>query len=215
VDIAVDPWGTDHRGVLGTFTVTPAAPAPYVAVDQRLATLGEPVIVRYQPTAATTSVVIRAVGAGGDVVAETPSAFAAGPWEVDPADLAAGDYEAWLVAADGSAGSIAEFSVVAAGTPVSLATDATTFASGDPITVVWRDAPGARWDWIGIYPRGGDPLVDSYLFYVYTDQSVAGSVVVDEGGEGDWPLPPGDYDAHYLLDDGYVSLASTPFTVTK
>lgn len=215
VDIAVDPWGTDHRGVLGTFTVTPAAPAPYVAVDQRLATLGEPVIVRYQPTAATASVVVRAVGSTGEVVAETTAAPAGGPWEVDPAGLKAGDHEVWLVTADGSVESIAEFSVVAAGTPVTLATDAATYASGDPVTVVWRDAPGARWDWIGIYPRGGDPLVDSYLYYVYTDQSVAGSVVIDESGEGDWPIPPGDYDAHYLLDDGYVSLASTPFTVTK
>ena len=28
-------------------------------------------------------------------------------------------------------------------------------------------------------------------------------------------LPPGEYDAHYLLDDGYTSLAVAPFTVTK
>lgn len=66
---------------------------------------------------------------------------------------------------------------------------------------------------IGIYPRDGDPFVDDYLYYVYTGQSVAGSVVIDENGEGEWPLAAGAYDAHYLLDDGYTSLASAPFTV--
>lgn len=41
-----------------------------------------------------------------------------------------------------------------------------------------------------------------------------GSVVIDASGEGDWPRPPGEYDAHYLLDDGDTSLAVAPFTVT-
>ena len=38
VDIEVDPWGTDHRGVVGTFTVDPGEPPPLVAVDDRLVT---------------------------------------------------------------------------------------------------------------------------------------------------------------------------------
>jgi hypothetical protein len=104
---------------------------------------------------------------------------------------------------------------VAAGTKPTLTVDAATYKSGAPITASWRDAPGSRWDWIGIYARGADPLVDSYLCYVYTGQDVAGSVVIDERAQGDWPLPPGTYDAHYLLDDGYASLASAPFTVAK
>ena len=96
-----------------------------------------------------------------------------------------------------------------------LTLDKTTYATAAPIVASWRDAPGSRWDWIGIYERDADPLVDSYLFYVYTGQTVQGEVTIDANGEGDWPLPPGEYDAHYLLDDGYVSLAVAPFTVTK
>ena len=42
----------------------------------------------------------------------------------------------------------------------------------------------------------------------------AGQVTLDANGEGDWPLPPGEYDADYLLDDGYSSLAVAQFTVT-
>ena len=78
-----------------------------------------------------------------------------------------------------------------AGATPTLSLDAATYPSGEPITATWRDAPGSRWDWIGVYARGGDPLVDYYLYYVYTGQDVQGSVVIDESGEGDWPLPAG------------------------
>jgi hypothetical protein len=37
---------------------------------------------------------------------------------------------------------------------------------------------------------------------------------IDETGDGAWPLPAGEYDAHDLLDDGCTSLAVAPFTVS-
>jgi hypothetical protein len=30
---------------------------------------------------------------------------------------------------------------------------------GEPIAVRWWNAPGQRWDWIGVYKRGADPNV--------------------------------------------------------
>ena len=66
-----------------------------------------------------------------------------------------------------------------------------------------------------MYAAGGDPLSDSYLEYIYTRTTIAGSGSIDAAAEGDWPLPPGKYEAHYLVDDGYVSLAKVGFTVTK
>jgi hypothetical protein len=135
-----------------------------------------------------------------------------GAVEIATAGLEPGDYEVALRDGD-TVVTMTPFTVAAPDAALTLTLDASTYAVGAPITASWRDAPGARWDWIGIYQRGADPLVDSYLYYVYTDQGVAGSVVVDEGGEGDWPLPAGEYDAHYLLDDGYSSLAVAPFAV--
>ena len=218
VDLAVDPWGTDHRAVVGTYTVTPAMPAAYVALDQRLITVGDPLVVRYQGAAVGVGTLpVERIGPDGT---RTPLPYPAVPTanagvaEVPTVGLEPGDYEISLVNGATTV-STAAFSLAAVGATPTLTLDAASYRAGDPMTVSWRDAPGARWDWIGVYPRGGDPLVDAYVYYVYTDQSVAGQVVIDESGEGDWPLPPGDYDAHYLLDDGYVSLASAPFTVTK
>ena len=154
-------------------------------------------------------------GTGDPIVGvQTDAATRNGSWEVDSTGLGTGDYRVRLLGPGGVVVATAPFSVAAADATPALTLDAAAYKVGDPITASWRDAPGSRWDWIGVYARGADPLVDSYLYYVYTDQEVMGSVVIDASGEGDWPLPPGEYDAHYLLDDGYASLAVAPFTVT-
>ena len=41
VGIGFDPWPTDHRGVLSTFLVTPAVPAPFVAPAERRVFVGD------------------------------------------------------------------------------------------------------------------------------------------------------------------------------
>lgn len=217
VDIAVDPWGTDHRGVIGTFEVQPGVPPPFVAVDQRLVTVGEPITLRYRAlgedgeSIAISTLV--ATNAAPPVVQALDAGSLNGTVDLPSAGLDPGDYEARLIGPDGVVTSSIGFSIAAVGAKPVLTLDTPTYAAAAPIKASWRDAPGSRWDWIGIYERDGDPLVDSYLFYVYTGQTVQGSVTIDANGEGDWPLPPGEYDAHYLLDDGYTSLAVASFTV--
>jgi endonuclease/exonuclease/phosphatase family metal-dependent hydrolase len=211
VDISTEPWGTDHRAVMTTFTVRPGVPEAYVAVDDRLVTVGDSIAVRFHGPADELSLALVGDGATSEALRSTSTA-AGSTWEVSTADLAPGDYELRL----GSGGDIVSrtpVSIAAVGAKPTLTLSKASYATGEPIVASWRDAPGSRWDWIGIYARGGDPQADDYLFYQYTGQSVAGSVTVDDSGEGDWPLPAGDYDAHYLLDDGYTSLASASFTI--
>ncbi len=218
VDIAVDPWGTDHRGVVGTFRVKPGVPPPFVAVDHRLVTVGDAVKVRYHAVGdAGESLAIVKAGATDAAPLVTQAIDAGsgdGTFDLPSAALDPGDYEVRLVGPGGTITSTTPISIAAVGAKPVLTLDKATYAVAAPILASWRDAPGSRWDWIGIYERDGDPLVASYLFYVYTGQTVQGTVTIDANGEGDWPLPPGDYDAHYLLDDGYTSLAVARFTVT-
>jgi hypothetical protein len=79
--------------------------------------------------------------------------------------------------------------------------------------ISFTKAPGNRFDWIGLYERGDDPLVDLYLAYRYTGAVVEGSVTFDDRGNGSRPLPPGRYTAFYLLTDVYRQVASVPFVV--
>ncbi len=212
VDISVEPWGTDHRAVMTTFDVSPGVAAPYIAVDERLVTVGDAVIVRYHGAGEELSLAPATGSATPEPIQVTPLDAVGPVWKLETTGLEPGDYEVRL-SAGGEIISRSPLSIAAVGATPVLTLDKASYASGEAITASWRDAPGSRWDWIGIYPRDGDPLVDDYLFYEYTGQTVAGSVTIDDGGEGDWPLPAGEYDAHYLLDDGYTSLAVASFSV--
>ena len=61
--------------------------------------------------------------------------------------------------------------------------------------MAWSNVPGNRFDWIGIYRRGADPAVASYLLWTYTGATIVGSATLDETSEGRFPLPPGKYTA--------------------
>jgi hypothetical protein len=198
--------------------VTPTIPPAFVAVDQRLIAPGGTVLARYRSAGVPGEwIVVRPTGS-----TDTPITYeildppaVSDTWQPDVSGLQPGDYEVQLLDSSGAVEVATPFSVAKPGGKVTLSLPAPTVKSGTPFQVSWRDAPGARWDWLGIYKRGGDPLKDSYLFYVYTGQTVFGSVTVDAKGSGTWPIPPGKYDVHYLLDDGYTSLAVAPLAVTK
>ena len=78
-----------------------------------------------------------------------------------------------------------------------------TVPSGEPIVVTYRQAPGNRWDWIGLFkatsadvPTDGSIPDDSgdYVLYDYTRTGIEGDVTFSRAshtGSGAWPLPPG------------------------
>jgi hypothetical protein len=106
---------------------------------------------------------------------------------------------------------------------VTLTTDKTSYAVGEPIKVTWDDGPANRWDWVAVYRAdAADPKKDDYLVWGYTGGHNSGALPPSVSGEmtfngdsqgGPWPLPPGDYVVHYLLTDQYNSAGQTPITV--
>lgn len=218
-DVHVDPWPSDHRSVVSTFTVTPATPPVMVAVEQRLVTLGEPVQVTFHaPGQGGERVAI--VPAGGnpatDAIAEQPTGassptdgtltFASDAW-------APGDYEAVLVNGADAELSRIPFWVAAPGAGPEISTGKAVYAVGEPINVSWQNAPGERWDWAGVYRRDADPRVAGYLLWTYTGASIAGSATLDDSAYGRWPLAAGKYSLYLLRDDGYRIAAATTFTI--
>ncbi len=76
----------------------------------------------------------------------------------------------------------------------------------------WRNAPGNKLDWIGVYPDAGDdPSLYSYAGFVYTGARPDGSLTLTKADIG--TLAPGNYRATLMLDDGYTILAESPFRV--
>jgi hypothetical protein len=87
------------------------------------------------------------------------------------------------------------------------------FAVGAPIGVTVKNAPGNRWDWLGIYHRGANPLVASYLLWRYTRSAIDGTFTLRPSGIFAVPLTPGRYTVYLLRDDLYVKIAGANFVV--
>jgi hypothetical protein len=80
--------------------------------------------------------------------------------------------------------------------------------SGEAFQVSWKRSPGNAQDWIGIY-KAGVADTHSYLMWLYTKGAIDGEVTFDK------KLPPGQYVAKLLVNNGYEEVGmSAPFTVT-
>ncbi len=228
VDIVADPFPSDHRGVVSTFSVEPADTPNLVAVDERRLSVGDAVHAVFRAPADDALVTIVPRGA-------TPHGFGdtgrpAGPSEGDvtltTAGLDPGAYEAVLLDSDGKVLSRSPFWLYPAGAASHVEPVRDRFAAGRPITVTWSNVPGNRWDWLGLYKAtdanvatDGSIPDDSgdYLLFEYTNTAIEGRgrfSKTSQTGSASWPLPPGRYEARLMLDDGYRTVArSRPFTV--
>ena len=159
VAYSVTPWPTDHRGVVSTFTVTPALPQPFAAVDARRVFVGESLGVRYH-AATGTGQRLAIVPAGQGPTAAVASILVGPPASADgratfsTASLAPGAYDAILVAPSGTVSSRSPFWLYPPGTPSRVATSKSVYQVGEPIDVSWSNAPGMRWDWLSVFVPG-------------------------------------------------------------
>jgi phospholipase C len=109
---------------------------------------------------------------------------------------------------------------------VVLTTDKPNYAPGEPIVVTFKNAPGNQpKDRIALFPytaNGPTPPGPGSILFQYvggthtpTTAAANGSVTLDMStvDQGPWPLPVSGYIAYYLLDGGYVSVASIDFNV--
>jgi Endonuclease/Exonuclease/phosphatase family len=225
VDLAYEPWTSDHRAVVSTFEVSPAKMPTMVSVSPALLTQGDPLTVSYHAPSADGSVAMVASGgeAGAPDVTED-LAGATGSFDIDTASLAPGGYDAVLLDGDGAELARVGLWVRDPNAVIDVTTDKPSYVEGEPIVVHWTGGPANRWDWIGVYEADkADPKVDSYLVWNYTGlhasgtvpPAVEGSVTMDGSAQGGtWPLPPGRYVVHYLVTDRYRSIGSATFEVT-
>ena len=224
VDLAYEPWTSDHRAVVSTFEVTPARMQTMVSVSPALLTQGDPLTVSYHAPSADGSVAVIAAGGEPDAAEVTESLSGPrGSFDVDSESLAPGGYDAVLMDGDGTELARVGLWVRDPNAFIAVSTDKPTYAEGEPIVVSWTGGPANRWDWIGVYEADeADPKVDSYLVWNYTGlhdsgtvpPAIDGSVTMDGSAQGaPWPLPPGRYVVHYLVTDLYRSIGSATFEV--
>jgi hypothetical protein len=220
VDVEVESYTSDHRGVVSGFVGDPAPLPVMAAVGERRLDLGEPVEVRYRASAGSR---VTLVEAGGDrpLLSRRVSARPAGDTLALPTQyLDPGAYEVVLTSRTGRELSRTGVWLYAPGTPTTVSTAENRYEVGDTIEVSWANAPGMHWDWLGVYVATDEIPAAAYsckatgcgsydyLLYEYTDSAVEGvtGIVAD--------LEPGTYQVRFLSDDGYLVYAvSDPFEV--
>ena len=218
VAIGIEPWPSDHRAVVSKFDITPAPLPALVAVAHQGVTAGEELAVQFHAVVDGGSVVLLPVGGGPRTSwLGSRTAFAKpglGTLRFPTGGVAPGPYEAALVNAAGAVISRTPFWIEPRDARPQIGTDRASYKAGDAITVAWRHAPGNRWDWVGVYPAGADPKGGDPGVWRHTKATIAGTAVLDANADGaGWPLAPGRYAVHLLLDDAYDSLAEASFEV--
>jgi hypothetical protein len=210
VDLAVMPYPSDHRAVVSSFRTRPVAAPPLVSVFPRRVEAGGSILVRAHDPAGVWSVAVMPRGDGKPVTGLSGTVQAhRQAVRLATLGLGPGEYEAVLLNPAGEPSARAGFTLVAAGAKPGLAADRSVVTAGEPLLLRWHNTPGAARDWVGIYAAGGTDL-NAYLAFLYTEASVNGSGAIPTG-----ELPPGDYEARLLHDEGYELLATTRFSIAK
>ena len=211
--IGFSPWPTDHRGLLARLTVSPNPAPPLVSVARRVVSLGDAIDVRVT-CSDLGSVVVVARGGDVDAVVLELATPDEGPWQLRTEALGPGRFDVVALSVDAAECARTPVWVAGADQRPSVTTGRTDLAVGEPIEVRWSWTPGNRADWIAVFPRGAAPGTDRHVMQLTTNATVDGSGTFSKlTHPRRWPLPPGDYTVHLLMDDLPVSLASCDFAI--
>ena len=100
--VAVDPFPSDHRGVVSTFTVEPATTPTLVSIDRRRLYVGDELAVRaHAPDGEGAQVVVVPAGTVRATPAKTGPSARTARYKLTTAGLAAGAYDVVLLSSSG------------------------------------------------------------------------------------------------------------------
>jgi endonuclease/exonuclease/phosphatase family metal-dependent hydrolase len=223
IDIGITPWPSDHHAVVSTFKAVPGPAAAMVSLDRRALTVGEPLAVRFHAADSEDGRI-----EGGHIAIVSAGEAADKPVLTMPSNdgtdrrsvvvfgsvlLKAGAYDAVLLNADSKELARAPFWMEEPGAAPTISVDHPSYGDTEAIVASWKDAPGNRRDWLGIY-KAGDPDQMNYVAFLYTGAAIDGTATFDDSAIGG-PLEAGDYEMRLMRDDTYLVLATTPFSVSQ
>lgn len=215
VDVGIQPYGSDHRGVMAIAQANAVAPPDYIAPALRLIGESETATLYYGAKNRIPAE-IRIQGLLDTVIRLNPSVSYGSVALSNP--LKAGKYEISLSDKEGNQLAKNHFWVAAAEAKPEIWLDKSSFAYGEPIVVHWKNTPANKFDWIAIYEKGKAPSLEDYAYfaYQYTRGEVAGTLQIDKNAFGNFSsLKPGQYSAHFLVDDSYTSSFSVDFQIVQ
>jgi len=217
VDIPIQPFPSDHRGVVVALDVTLAEPPLFVAVKEPAIRQGDELVVRYHAPAgeATDKIAIVAAGQSTPLYWQPPyEAEFFGSVTFGTGTLPPAEYAVILLNEANEELSRSRFWVLARDAQPSISTDKPSYRVGETISVLWANSPAYCWDWVGVYALDDPDLYNNYLVFAYTESRSSGELSLSSEDFGE-ALPAGEYEVRLLRDDGYFVMASATFTVQE
>ena len=216
-DIAIDPWPSDHRALVAGFQLELGVCPPILASVRALNRIDDIVHVHYHSPEAVRGSIVAMSSADPTsrvVVADNFESVSGGVGILGSA-LGTGTFDLVLLSSGKDELARTTIWITGPDTPPTLTVGKAHYSVGEGIDVTWAAAPGNRADWIAVFDRGVDPATSKRKIWTYTGATVVGQHVLNGSRQPRrWPLEPGDYTAHLLLDDIWDSLAHAHFTVT-
>lgn len=213
-DMYVTPWPSDHRAVVSKFKVNPLDVPDLISVSNERHIIGEPLLITYYAKAQKDlliELVSKASSAQTCSLAKHHSSFANGKVIFRTEKLKPGAYIVYLKTKKKKVLSHAFVQLVPKNALPSISVSRKWLRVGEPFKIVWKNAPGNRYDYVRISRADKNPLGVNDSIYHYTRASINGSI---DYMKGNWsqlikPLPPATYDIKLMLDDGETVLAKT------
>ena len=214
VSFSVEPWPSDHRAVISSFTVSPVTMPPLVAVEHRVNRRGDHLQLKYHTNDLSTLQLLQVTDAVTVKVAER-NVSGTGSAEFSSDKLETGHYYAVLIS-PAHKPLKTEFWVQERDERPSIIAREIKLKVGQAINVDWSGGPGNRNDYIAAYKHDVITGYDNGLAWVYTKAKPEGHAVIDEStSEWGWPLQPGKYVVRLIKDDGYEALAESEMFVVE
>ena len=210
-----DTWREIHPDPFAEPGLTWPAARPAIGRDDPVKGAREDRIDAIYAAGPSTTLDCRIVGESG----RRDIALSVDPWPSDHRAIVA-TFRVWPAPMPRSISPVAKPD---AGSPVKLQSSQHTYRVGEPIEVTWANGPANRWDWIAVFAAPAEELRDRDVIWLHTGARVDGSLrldgaaaIVDQSpAGGHWPLPPGDYEVAYLLDDAHERVARAAFTIVE
>ena len=215
VAIQVTPWPSDHRGVVSTFSVSPAQMPELLSTGRRIYGIGDDVeVIFHGPRQQVTAGIFQVAADGSRTAVREHSVKSGVHNRLASSIFSPGHYLLSVVKEDGP-NLESEFWVLDDKQRPAIEVIGTSFASGEAIPVAWNNAPGNRNDYVAVYSPGaaaqyeeGD--YETGLPWSYIDALPEGCQQLDASNAGwGWPIPPGSYVMRLMEDDGYDILAES------
>ena len=215
VDLSVNPFPSDHRGVI-IDCIIKSKPAPnYIQTKNRIINFDDSIDLHYNCKLKESLNIILKDSLGRIIFSMNNISSSNKLIHANIPDSCVGKIQAQLLCKDSIIALSDFWRLEAVKLQPKLLVTKNIFLVNEPITVNWQNSPGDRFDWIAVYPKMANTKNDyglthqqsQYLIYKYTMGELSGSLSLDSSSKGDyWPLPAGEYQIHLLSDDGFTSL---------